>query len=210
MIFLKDKDLMVQMGLPSPFIAADPLYSPISDASIMTHRVFPGLCGFVPCGDQSIAAVFIDQLPEDETLSGIIMLTTRTDAEGERQECWLVQVQSRANAWQFMTIDEVMPNPGPYAVLLEWRAGQLEEGYAMHDSMIAGMTHPDDLWLVGTDLEKQAYSRFALSSGFSTLAHPFQASGAIPRAITSPGSTIKPRHGPCEAMRAYPIEWYQA
>lgn len=205
----QDMQFMALTGLQSPFIAADPLYSPISESSIMTHRVFPGLCGFVPCDEMVISGLFVDQLPDDEVLKGMVMLTNRKNAEGEDQECWLVQIQSRTNAWQFMTIDETLAQPDPYAVLFQWKPGALEEGYAMHDDMICGLASPDDFWLVGSDLEKQAYSRFVLSTGMSSLAHPYQASGLMSKAIENAGSTVRPSHGPCTALRAYPIDWYE-
>lgn len=208
-MIIKDTHFMALTGLQSPFIAADPLYSPISESSLMTHRVYPGLSGFVPCGEMSVAGLFVDQLPDDESLRGMVMLTNRTNADGEEQECWLVQIQSRTNAWQFMTIDESLTQPDAFAVLFHWKPGALEEGYAMHDDMIAGLTNAEDFWLVGSDLEKQAYSRFVLSTGLSSLAHPYQASGWMDRAITDTGATLIPSNGPCTALRAYPIEWYE-
>lgn len=208
-MILQDTQFMALTGLQSPFTAADPLYSPISESSIMTHRIFPGLSGFVPCGDLSVAGIFVDQLPDDETLKGMVMLTSRKDAQGESQECWLVQIQSRTNAWQFMTIDEGLAQPDAYVVLFHWKPGSLEEGYAMHDDMISGLANPDDFWLVGSDLEKQAYSRFVLSTGLSSFAHPYQASGWMDKAIAHVGVTLKPSNGPSTALRAYPIDWYE-
>lgn len=209
MMYQKDTEMMTRAGLVSPFIAADPLYSPITESSVMTHRVFPGLCGFVPCGDQAVAGLFVDVLPDDERLSGLIMLTSRTDASGENQECWLIQIQSRTNAWQFMTIDELISKPSQTAVLFQWKPGALDEGYAMHEDMISAMGTETGFWLVGSELEKQAYSRFVLSTGLSSFAHPYQANGLMTKAIESIGATVSPAHGPCVALRAYPIDWYQ-
>lgn len=205
----KDIQFMALMGLQTPFISADPLYSPLSETSLMTHRVFPGLSGFVPCSEMAIAGLFVDELPHDDSLKGMLMLTHRTDAEGEDQECWLVQIQSRTNAWQFMTVDETLSLPDPYAVLFQWKPGALEEGYAMHDDMIAGLATTDDFWLIGSDLEKEAYSRFVLSTGLSSLAHPYQANGWMDAALNHPGKTLHPTNGPSLAMRAYPIDWYE-
>lgn len=208
-MIIKDTQFMALTGLQSPFIAADPLYSPLSESSIMTHRVFPGLCGFVPCGELSVAGIFVDKLPDDDALKGMVMLTSRTDASGDTQECWLVQIQSRTNAWQFMTIDEGITQPDSYAVLFQWKPGALEEGYAMHDDMISGLASPEDFWLVGSDLEKQAYSRFVLSTGLSSLAHPYQASGWMDKAIANVGVSLMPSNGPSTSLRAYPIDWYE-
>jgi hypothetical protein len=209
MIFHNDKDFMALMGLPSPFIAADPLYSPITERSIMTHRIFPGLSGFVPCGEQMVAGLFVDQLPEDAALKAILMLTTRRDAAGDDQECWLIQVESYGNAWQFMTIDETLPMPDPTLVLFQWKPGALAEAYAMHDQMIADLGDLSEFWLVGSDLEKEAYSRFVLSSGASSFAHPYQANGLMAQALATPGVTLPLSQGPCSAMKAYPVKWYQ-
>lgn len=210
MNFHSDKDLMALMGLSSPFIAADPLYSPIDERSIMTHRIFPGMCGFVPCGEKMIAGLFVDQLPKDERLKAIVMLTSRRDASGDEQECWLVQVESYGNAWQFMTIDESMPLPDAEIVLFQWKPGALQEAYAMHDQMIAELGDQTKFWLVGSDLEKEAYSRFVLSTGFSSFAHPYQANGLMAKALALPGQTLPLTKGPCLSMKAYPVQWYQA
>lgn len=208
MIF-KDTDYMMLMGLPTPFVSADPLYSPISETSIITHRVFPGLSGFVPCTDVMAAGLFVDHLPHDESLKGMVMLTNRKGADGEDQECWLIQIQSRTNAWQFMTVDETLSQPDPFVVLFQWKPGALKEGFAMHDDMIAGLGVDDDFWLVGSDFEKEAYSRFVLSTGLSSFAHPYQANGWMDAALNHPGKTLHPKNGPSLAMRAYPIEWYE-
>jgi hypothetical protein len=210
MNFHKDTEFMALMGLPSPFIAADALYSPITESSMMTHRVFPGLCGFVPCGDAIVAGVFVDELPDDDRLRGVIMLTTRTDSAGESQECWLVQLQSRTNAWQFMTVDEFLPSPDEWTVLFKWKPGALSEGYEMHDAMVAGLAGDDDFWLVGSELEKQAYSRFVLSTGTSSFAHPYQANGMMSLALNNLGELIPITKGPSTEMRAYQIDWHQA
>lgn len=206
----KDVEIMAMGGLKSPFIAADSLYSPISEASIMTHRVFPGLCGLVPCGpDRTVASLFIDELPEDESLYGIVSLTTRSDSDGDPQECWLIQVQSKSSAWQFMTISEEMPTLSDQAVLLQWRPGALQEALKMHDEMIGEMGDSGNTWIIGSPLEKEAYSRFVLSTGFSSLAHPFQASGLLSKVLENKGEIIFMHKGPCLSMRAYPISWFQ-
>lgn len=205
-----DKDLMALMGLPSPFIAADPLYSPIDERSIMTHRIFPGMCGFVPCGEKMIAGLFVDELPEDEHLKAIVMLTSRRDASGDEQECWLVQIESYSNAWQFMTIDESMPLQDASIVLFQWKPGALQEAYAMHDAMIATLGDQTNFWLVGSKLEKEAYSRFVLSTGLSSFAHPYQANGLMDKVLALPGQTLALTNGPCLSMKAYPVQWYQA
>lgn len=209
MTFISDIELMAAQGLPSPFIAADAMYSPISEGSLMTHRIFPGLSGFVPSSVGMVAGVFVDQLPDTGRLKGLVMLTSRSDATGEAQECWLVQLQSTTNAWQFMTIDENLKEPADKAVLFQWKPGALNDAYEMHEAMISGLADHEQFWLVGSEIEKQAYSRFVLSTGYSSVAHPYQASGAIEEALSSLGSTLIPQHGPCLSLRAYGIDWYQ-
>lgn len=210
MNFHSDKDFMALMGLPSPFIAADPLYSPITERSIMTHRIFPGMCGFVPCGEQMIAGLFVDHLPDDDSLKAVVMLTSRRDHSGEEQECWLVQVESYSNAWQFMTVDETLPMPDASIVLFQWKPGALQDAYAMHDQMIAEMGDKSNFWMVGSELEKEAYSRFVLSAALSSFAHPYQANGLMAKALALQGQALPLTKGPCLSMKAYPVQWYQA
>jgi hypothetical protein len=208
MNFTNDKELMVRQGLLSPFSASDALYSPISEESIMTHRVFPGLSGIVPCGSESVAGLITDKLPQCDQLFGALMLTKRADASGEARECWLVQIQSKICAWQFMTADETLAELAGEAVLFEWNPGALEAGYTMHDDMISRLAPSDYPWLIGSRLEKEALSRYLLSSGASSIAHALQGADLMSSALQANGTVLDLKEGPCLRMRSYPITWY--
>ncbi len=208
MLLINDLEVMASHGLHSPFIASDSLYSPISDSPLMTHRIYPGLSSMVAGMDGSVACLFVDELPEANALKGVVFLTSR-EIEGEEQECWLIQLETNRVAWQFMTVDSQLGKPAGQVVLIQWRPGSLQQALDMHDAMIASMGESPSLWLIGSDLEKEAYSRFVLSSGLSSLAHPFAASGAIDHVIKNMGKTIRMEAGPCISMKAYEVEWFQ-
>lgn len=208
MELINDLGLMVAKGLQSPFIAADPLYSPIAGAPIMTHRIFPGLSGVVPIGTEKVVVIFVDTLPDDVKLSGTLRLTTRLNADGEPQEHWIIQAEAVSNAWQFMTIDDELKVPAEKIVLCQWKPGALEEALKLHDTMIASLGRSGEAWLIGSKLEIEAHSRYILGAGFSSIAHPLAGAGLVAKALENMGHEITLNSGPCLAMKALPIRWF--
>lgn len=208
MEFISDLGLMAAKGLQSPFIAADPLYSPIAGAPIMTHRIFPGMSGIVPVGQENVVVIFVDKLPPDDVLSGTLRLTTRLNGEGEAQEHWIIQAEAVSNAWQFMTFDETLTTPAQKIVLFQWKPGALEEALKLHDTMIASLGRSGESWIIGSELEIEAHSRYILGAGFSSLAHPLAGAGLVAKALENMGKEITLQSGPCLAMKALPIRWF--
>lgn len=214
MQLISDLQLLAAQGLPTPYIAGDPLFSPIAQRPLMTHRIFPGMSGFLPIGSEQVVVIFVDQLPADEELRGSLRLTTRQDAEGDCIEQWVIQAESTLNAWQFMTVDERVSIPANRIVLCQWRPGALQHAYNLHHQMIDALGLEGEAWLIGSELEKEAYSQFVLSTGRSSLAHPLEALGFITMALENVGSTIVMDNQPdlvtipCLAIKAYPIRWY--
>lgn len=205
---IDDLHMMAADGLVSPFSASDSLYSPVSARQVMTFRSFPGLSSMVPTVYGPTPCVFVEKLPEINRLQGFLQLTQRGGVDGEPQECWLALIEAHGFAWQFMTVDENFPTPSSYAVLLEWKPKSLGEALKMHDEMIAQMGDSSQMWIIGSDLEKEAVSRFVLSSGSSSLAHPFSACGAVDNAIENIGQPISMKEGPCLRLKAYEIDWF--
>ena len=215
MELINDFQVMVAHGLPSAYIAEDYAPSPTAQRSLMTHRIFPGLSGFVPVGAEHVVVIFVDQLPDVDELTGSLRLTASLDAIGEPIEKWLVQAESSKDAWQFKTVDSELLMPASTIVLCQWKPGALEIAYKLHHKMIAALAGDDHPWLIGSELEKEAYSQFVLSTGHSSLAHPLQGLGLITKALAHVGQKIvfnnpdKADSVPCLAMQAYPILWYK-
>ena len=208
MELINDRNLMVARGLPTPFIAADPLYSPIAGAPIMTHRIFPGLSGIVPVGGDKVVVIFVDMLPPDTHLSGSLRLTTRLNGDGEPQEHWIIQSEGVSNAWQFMTIDDELKVPAEKIVLFQWKPGALQQALKLHDVMIESLGRSGEAWLIGSKLEIEAHSRYILGAGFSSIAHPLAGAGLVDKALENIGHEISLNDGPCLAMKALPINWF--
>jgi hypothetical protein len=170
--------------------------------------VFPGLCGIVPVESKHVAVVFVDKLPNERELHGLLMLTPRTDESGSISNNWLIQVQGGLLAWQFMTVDDHLPDLIGHVVLLEWRSGHLGMAIDKHHRMIETISKPED-WLVGSQIEIEAYSNYALATGMSTLSHPYQADGTISRALNAPGRSIELYGDPISKACAYPVRWFE-
>jgi hypothetical protein len=214
MELINDFEVMVAQGLPSAYITVDYAVSPIAQRELLTHWIFPGLAGFVPVGTEHVVVIFVDKLPEDPELRGSLRLTASVDAMGEPTEKWLVQPESTKEAWQFKTIDSDILLPATNIVLCQWKPGALESAYNLHHKMIAALERDEHVWLIGSELEKEAYSQFVLSTGHSSLAHPLEGLGLITKALAHVGQKIVFNNPddlvsvPCLAMQAYPIRWY--
>ncbi|WP_274645041.1 hypothetical protein [Pseudomonas serbica] len=214
MEMINDYEVMVAQGLPSPYITSDYAASPLAQRSMLTHWIFPGLAGFVPVGAEHVVVIFVDKLPSDENLRGSLRLTASLDASGEPIEKWLVQPESAQEAWQFKTIDSDLSLPASTIVLCQWKPHALASAYSLHHKMIAALGEDEHVWLIGSELEKEAYSEFVLSTGHSSLVHPLESLGLITKALAHVGQKIVFNNSdellsvPCLAMQAYPIRWY--
>lgn len=214
MVLINDFEVMVAQGLPSPYIASDDAVSPIAQRPLLTHWIFPGLAGFVPVGTEHVVVIFVDKLPDDAKLRGSLRLTASVDAASKPTEKWLVQPESTQAAWQFKTVDSDLMIPATTIVLCQWKPGALQSAYNLHHKMIAALSDDEHAWLIGSELEKEAYSEFVLSTGHSSLAHPLEGLGLITKALAHVGQKIVFNNPddlvsvPCLAMQAYPIRWY--
>lgn len=208
MRYIADTLLMAQTGIKSPYIASGPSISPITGQAVMTHRVFPGLGAFVTEGGCSNAMLYLDRLEGIERIHGVLYRTSRgsVDIEDEQVPYWLVQIESGYQAWQFMVPVESVANLSDSLVLCQWIPGGLPDALALHNTILSELWEDNEM-LIGSEIERTALAQLSISSGMSSIFHPFWAMGFVEQAKKSMGDIVDVGIGGCEKMRSLPVSW---
>lgn len=219
MELIRDFEIMAAHGLPSAFLSEAPTISQISHRQVLTHRIYPGLAGLVPVGDEQVVVMFVDKLPEDENLEGVLSLTSGSDSDGEPVDKWVIEIESSADSWRFMTLNENICAPKPRVVMCQWKPSALQAAFTLHHEMIRALGQKGQRGFqlqVGSDIEVEAYSELAIASGYSSLAHPLEGLGLITQALENTGLRLAVgtdpnlQELPCDAIQAYSIQWHTA
>lgn len=199
--------LDVQDGLAKPYVSAASTYSAISGLAVMTHRVFPGLAAFIEFKNENMVFCYTDTMPLANTVDAVLLGIERESQAQPGRKHWLIQLESGARAWQFISDIEEISCLSPYMVFCEWKPGALNEALELHDDYIGKLWDDDDL-LIGSELERRAYAQFGLSAGYTSVFHPLIGIGAIDLAMKNKGKSIEVNRGGCLKMRAIRINWH--
>lgn len=203
MKYIPDTLLMAADGLISAYSASGPMHSPITGLTVMTHRLFPGLGSLVKTGTSSVVMMYVNKLQKADQVRGVIFPINRGSEKGEH---FLVHVESGFNAWQFIIPAESVSDLDDHIIFCEWIAGSLNHAVALHDKVISELWNEEDM-LIGSNIEKQALSRFSLASGVTSIFHPFATMGYLKEAIRLKGKALEVEMGGCRKMQARSIEW---
>ena len=212
MPLIHDYQLMIAQGLRSPYIRSTYTASPISGQNVLTHTGFPGLSGLITLDEGEVAVIYVEELPVEGALSGTLQLRSKQEIEGE-EDNWIINVESSSCSWEFSVGSGSPRFPCDRIVLCQWKPGALEQAFRLHHEMVKASTEGSTAWLIGSDLEKEAYTEYAIAAGLSTLAHPLEWLGLISKAAKSPNSRflieVAPEYEdiPCLALQGYPITW---
>lgn len=202
MKWLDDKQILSASGLHTPYVASDPMLSGITGMSVMTHRLYNGMAGAHKINDQFVCALFVDQLPVDPNVNGL--LSSGSDVGV------LTHVQSGFQAWQFdlsLQMNELHGQLAKVVVFIEWKPHSLEAALLFHDKLIS-RTMPAETWLIGSDYEKQSYARFMLDAGLSSLALPYFTYGKVAESVKQMNKPMVLPEGPGSAMVCTEIDWF--
>jgi len=212
MPLIHDYQLMIAQGLKSPYIRSTYAASAISGQNVLTHIGFPGLSGLVTLDEGEVPVIYVEELPMEGALSGTLRLRARQETEND-EDNWTVHVESSSCCWEFSAGSGSPRSPCDRIVLCQWKPGGLEQAFRLHHEMVKASTEGSTAWLIGSDLEKEAYTEYAIAAGLSTLAHPLEWLGLISKAAKSLNSRllieVAPEYEdiPCLALQGYPITW---
>ncbi len=205
-----DLELMLNEGLQSAYVSTGTAFSLISNTSVITHKLAPGLSGLCSTPKGLLAVFFVDELPEQDRAGGILFYTARRKASLHDDQAlvphWLVQIQQGSFAWQMMATEQINGSglPLPYALFLKWRPGTFAQAVERHHNLIRAM--PDDQFDLNTDFERIATSTFMLSEGLSSVANSYLAEPWVKAAYQSQGPL--PVDDACvEAIRCVAVDW---
>lgn len=176
-MLVRDIEIAASEGFPSSILSIDTTFSSLSRTMVMTHKLMPSLSGLCQTEDGLMAVFFVDELPEMNKMGGVLFYTQRTESiEGLEDRVvpqWIVQIQTGTFAWQTMSDEFINGNGLPLskAVFLKWKPGSYPHAVERHHNLIRKL--PDDMFDIGSDLEKVAISVFLLSSNLSSIASTY-------------------------------------
>lgn len=176
-MLVRDIEIAASEGFPSSILSIDTTFSSLSRTMVMTHKLMPSLSGLCQTKDGLMAVFFVDELPEMNKMGGVLFYTQRTESiEGLEDRVvpqWIVQIQTGTFAWQTMSDEFINGNGLPLskAVFMKWKPGSYPHAVERHHNLIRRL--PDDMFDVGSDLEKVAISVFLLSSNLSSIASTY-------------------------------------
>lgn len=176
-MLVRDIEIAASEGFPSSILSVDTTFSSLSRTMVMTHKLMPSLSGLCQTKDGLMAVFFVDELPEMNKMGGVLFYTQRTESiEGLEDRVvpqWIVQIQTGTFAWQTMSDEFINGNGLPLskAVFLKWKPGSYPHAVERHHNLIRKL--PDDMFDIGSDLEKVAISVFLLSSNLSSIASTY-------------------------------------
>lgn len=206
-MFTSDLEILLGAGLETPYVAAGSLISYLSESACMVHKLFPSLGDLVEEEDGALCALFVSKLPAIEALEAVaIEREPTTPAEDGEQE-WLIQVEAGALGWQFIYRGFSRPELKSHLIMLEWVPGGFNKLLDLHDCFVAESKELKGMWKIDSEIEKEAFSRYMLMTGGSTLFAPYDGLGFIDQAIASMGEEVFVGKGACSTLRAYPVEW---
>ncbi|MHD0644652.1 hypothetical protein ACYPKM_03300 [Pseudomonas aeruginosa] len=204
-----DLQVILGGGLVSPYTVTGSLISYISEGVCEVSQVFPGLADLVGEGEQQTCALFVERLIDVDTLEGVILEREFDEPRVPDEREWLIQIEAGPVGWQYTLKGPERPQPRDMVMLLRWKQDgtALTSCLALHDKLVAESEHHAAHWLIGSEIEKEAFSRYLLVTGLTTLFSPFEDLGYFDQADSAPGDEVAVNVGGCEAIRAYRIRW---